>query len=418
MIQSRHAAAESPGVRLDQGSRVAICGAGCAGLSAAVELVARVHGIHISIFDAAMGPAHDKTWCSWSVRPHRFASAVSKSWDRVRVRGGGYDTTIEASRYSYTCIRARDFFDQADRMLKGSCQIEWSSRVQHVNERDDAVELTISDSTGAERTAEFDIVLDGRTVTRAALLGSAGGETSEPRLVQHFGGLEVEVPRGTVDPNIAVLMDFDVDQGSGIHFMYALPLSEESVLVESTLLTPPGYAPVDYASNAFAYIEREFGVSSPTVTYREAGALPMTLSRLGPASSRRVWTIGTRAGIGRASSGYAFDAIQRDSARIVSALAAGEPRPGSPRSRFLSMLDRVLLSWLTTNPSVAPQIFGRLFARCPTESLIRFLADEPTAADLWNAMWAMPKLRTAVHASLHTTAWPRLSVPLVPSGTR
>lgn len=378
-------------------------------MSVAAELVARVPGIQISIFDAAPGPIDTKTWCSWSVTEHRFESAVSSRWNRARVRGGGFDTTIDTGRYPYACIRSRDFFRVANDQIDDRCSITWSSRVLRIEEQADSVDILTINDDGRRQTDRFDLVLDGRSVTRQAVSGDDAHAPLEPRLIQHFGGFELEVPAGTVALDTATLMDFEVDQSSGTHFMYVLPLSERSMLVESTYMTRAGYAPADYERNVLAYVSREFGIESPRILYRESGALPMTLAPLGPASTGRVWTIGTRAGVGRASSGYAFDAIQRDSRRVVDALLAGRRRPGAPRLPVLSLLDRVLLSWLEADDAAAPQIFGRLFAKCPPESLIRFLSDQPTPLDLWNTMWAMPKLQTMMHTSLTPSAWPRIA---------
>ena len=39
------------------------------------------------------------------------------------------------------------------------------------------------------------------------------------------------------DIDTVTLMDFTVDQSKGIHFIYALPLSKNTILVESTMLS-------------------------------------------------------------------------------------------------------------------------------------------------------------------------------------
>ncbi|MEN0019305.1 MAG: hypothetical protein AAF747_00310, partial [Planctomycetota bacterium] len=123
----------------------------------------------------------------------------------------------------------------------------------------------------------------------------------------------------------------------------------------------------------------------------------------------RVWPIGTRAGVSRASSGYAFDAIQRDTKAVVDAFVSGKPRPRVPRSCVLSMLDRVLISWLASDQTAAPRVFGRLFERAPACSLVRFLADMPRPLDYLAVMWAMPKLGVIGHTMTHPASWPRRS---------
>ena len=56
-------------------------------------------------------------------------------------------------------------------------------------------------------------------------------------LKQHFIGWEIETEQDLEDIDTVTLMDFTVDQSKGIHFIYALPLSKNTILVESTMLS-------------------------------------------------------------------------------------------------------------------------------------------------------------------------------------
>ena len=57
-------------------------------------------------------------------------------------------------------------------------------------------------------------------------------------VLQHFRGIEIRTAEAKFDPNIAILMDFRVDQSKGMHFIYLLPYSESEALVESTIFSP------------------------------------------------------------------------------------------------------------------------------------------------------------------------------------
>ena len=52
-----------------------------------------------------------------------------------------------------------------------------------------------------------------------------------------FLGLEIKTKQPVSDPEIAILMDFRVDQSKGMHFVYLLPYSETEALVESTIFS-------------------------------------------------------------------------------------------------------------------------------------------------------------------------------------
>ena len=56
-------------------------------------------------------------------------------------------------------------------------------------------------------------------------------------MLQHFQGIEVKTKQPCFDKDMAILMDFRVDQSKGMHFIYLLPYSTTEALVESTLFS-------------------------------------------------------------------------------------------------------------------------------------------------------------------------------------
>ena len=385
------------------GERVAIAGGGCAGYSLALELVERCPEAVVTIYEPETRAPNQKTWCWWETGSHRYESVLTRRWDRVIVRASPDETFVDVRSYPYVCLRAESFFDFADEVLtENGCSVRRGICVDSIDEHADGVELVLRDEHGDITRDAVSVVFDARPPDRARV-----ADSHEPLLYQHFGGIEIAAPSGTFDPSVATLMDFDVDQGSGAHFMYVLPFSDSRALVESTFMTPSIGTKPEYEANAFEYARARLGVDTAEVVYRESGVLPMTLRSLGPKSTARTWQIGTRAGIGRASSGYAFDAIQRDSRRVVDAILRGRQRPAPPRSTLLTILDRVLISWLSADQTAAPAVFSRLFRHADTNGLIRFLADIPRARDYLSVMFAMPKAPVVAHVATNPTSWPR-----------
>lgn len=92
----------------------------------------------------------------------------------------------------------------------------------------------------------------------------------------------------------------------------------------------------------------------------------------------------------RASSGYAFHAIQRWSERCAASLAAtGTPVPPE-RNHLLDRMDRLFLEVLQQRSCSVPKLFGTLFRKSPTDPLIRFLAGQPRVNDLWPVVRSLP----------------------------
>lgn len=386
---------------------VVILGGGCAGLSMAAALGGA--GVELTVLEPRSRYTQDRTWSFWEHGGHAWSAHARKRWGRLRVRGGGRDTVAECARTPYCCLPSETFYNRKLERLGtlANVSVEMGVGVDSIEERGDRVEVHTRSSSGASGLRSYGFAFDARPPRKPPAPASErrGGTASEPLLLQHFGGREIVFDRAVLDPSCATLMDFDVDQREGLHFVYTLPFAEDRALVESTFITPPGGPTPDYTGHVEAYCDRHFpGVGREAVSC-ETGSLPMTTAALGPPPTARVWPLGTRAGVARASTGYAFDAIQRDTARVARAWTDGLARPAPPRPRVLRPLDRMLLSLLGDRPELGPGVFGRLFAGAPSDAVLRFLNDRPTLRDAFRVAWAMPRSRMMTHVLARPGLW-------------
>ena len=110
--------------------------------------------------------------------------------------------------------------------------------------------------------------------------------------------------------------------------------------------------------------------------------------------SPRVVNIGLRGGLAKASTGYAFQAIQSFSAelaeRIVAARHDAPIEPPPPRPAAAVAMDRVFLSYIDRHPGRAPALFVDLFAKLPPALLCRFLTDRGSPLDSLRVMASTP----------------------------
>jgi len=210
---------------------------------------------------------------------------------------------------------------QVDRAVRsGRCELRWESSVVDVEERTD--DVIVATTSGASRMSKhFNHVFDGRPPSSPMAVGTA------PLLAQHFAGQEVEFDVDVLDPAEATLMDFDVGQDRGLHFVYVLPFTSRRALIESTYMTPAPFETPDYVDNIRQYCMARFGRLPSRVVREERGVLPMCTRSPSGGATRHVWPIGTRGGVARAATGYAFDAIQRDSDRVCAAFLSRAPAP-------------------------------------------------------------------------------------------
>jgi lycopene beta-cyclase len=366
-----------------------IVGAGCAGLSLAAQLQARGCGGRVVLVDARTEYTRDRTWCYWPVARHPFEDAASHRWARWCVRGQGREVVRGWAALPYTQIPADAFYRAALARIQGDPRFDLrlGLRTETLVEREGQVIA----ETGAE-TFEACVAFDSRPTP----------ETPAPaghvRLVQHFVGHLVRAQAPAFSPETATLMDFEVPQGHGIHFLYVLPYDARHALVESTYISGRPLERGQYEEDIDRYLRERYRLRRWEVLFVERGALPM---RSEPAVRRRgrVYRIGAAGGLAKPSTGYAFLAIQRFSQALVARMERAElPQPPSPRAAHSAFLDRVFLSYLERAPERAPGLFVRLFDRVPPATLIRFLSDAGSPADDLRVMAALPALPLAAEA--------------------
>jgi lycopene beta-cyclase len=351
-----------------------IAGGGLSGLSLAAHLaVDGWHDRRVLVIDDPRGPKTD-AWAFWAARPIGTAvldAAVSRSFDRVRIHAAGASATVGLGRYRYRVVRRCDLRRVVLGRL-GACPgfelIE--GHVDAVTDAGDAA-LTIVDGQAVRSAWAFDgVTRDGPAPPAAARLA--------------FTGWEIVTEQPLFDPETPVLMDFRVAPGVGCRFAYTLPQGAGRALVEITEFVPRrATVPTDAErTDALAsYLRDIAGCRAYEVRRRESAVIPLRTHP--PERDRgRVVRIGAAAGLVKASTGYAYQRIQRDSEAIVASLVSHGHPLRRPRSRWRHrQLDAVLLEVLDRDPDQLQVAFGRLFRRHPAERVLAFLDEDTTLGD-------------------------------------
>lgn len=379
---------------------IVIVGAGCAGLSLAVELVERglSDGQRVVLLDARKEYVRDRTWSFWNVIPHRFESAITRRYARWQVQNLERNATHESRDLSYCSIPSDAFYEIARERLgrrKGQVDLVLDAHVSSVDDRGQSVLVT---STAGD--VEADWVFDSRPDTTRRPLAS------DVSLLQHFVGHTVELDRPAFDPSVATLMDFRVTQEHGIHFMYVLPESPTRALLESTFFTAERAAPGVYERAISAYARERLNANVVHVVSREEGVIPMTTASFNAHPSKRVHRIGLAGGFAKPSTGYAFLASQKYAALAANAYAEGKlDREIVVRDKRKAFLDAVFLSYLVRHPENAPSLFVDLFDATPPDVLIRFLSETSSPLDELRGMQALPTAPFAGEALRSRRTW-------------
>jgi lycopene beta-cyclase len=359
-----------------------IVGGGLAGLSLAAHLAELGwRDRSVLVVDDPPTGAAGACWGSWSTGAGLLDGAACRTYRRVRIDAGATSTVLPLGRYRYQLVRRADLARLVADIVAGCPR--FVCRPGRVAELRDGA-------------AEAEVTIDGRRVSARWVFDGRGAspiESPDARLA--FTGWELRSATPVFDPQTPVLFDFRTAQRGGARFVYVLPRSPCDALVELTEFVPRGGDPPTAAERSEAlatYLTDVVGCREFEVTRTEAAVLGL---RVGPRSRGRgrVVAIGARAGLIKASTGYAYQRIQRDSRALAVSLARhGHPfdRPGGRRRHRL--LDAVLLEVLHRDPARLPDAFGRLFAGLGAESMLRFLDEDTTFAEEVRLMSCLPPL--------------------------
>lgn len=364
---------------------VVVVGAGAAGLALAC-LLGEQGELDVVLVEAPPGPARspERTWCSWQAGPTGWEDAVSARWSRAQVHAPtGEGRTYDLAPLDYTMVRSRDYERvAADRLARtGVARVE--ALVTGVS-GDGVVE-------GAGVHGRW--VFDTRPVAPA--------RPGRVALLQHFRGWFVRTAEDRFDPSVAGLMDFRTPQPrGGVAFGYVLPTSPREALVEHTEFSRAVLTDEAYESALVEWTSGTLALGPFEVLAVEQGAIPMTDAPFPRRVGERVFRLGAAGGATRPSTGYTFSAAQRQARAVAAALRDGrDPEPPAAYSRRHLAMDALLLRALDGGLLDGASFFADLFARQPTERVLRFL-DGSTSLREDLAVMASAPAATMLRAAL------------------
>ena len=386
-----------------------IVGGGAAGLSLACHLAHVGWGDAVLIVDDGNHPLEHRSWAWWTTGGGLLDSAASIACDRMGVAGPGWLKDVPLDPYAYRSLTGRELSAATDRIIgdrRGFRRV-----VGTVRGTDDAG-ADAGDAGGCRVTIDLPEPDGVRTVEVNArwVFDSVGVDSSPtpraPEAHLDFLGLHVECLADVFDPGAVTLMDFRTDQSAGLSFMYVLPTSTRSALVERTTFVVAGAElpqAIDPRHEAHVrdYLESQLGACGYRITGREVGTIP--LERRPPARPvGALIPIGARAGMVKASTGYGFERIQRHSAAIAACLARGRsPARAAPVHRWHRALDHALLRVIGDDPSHALEIFAVILSRNPAERTLAFLDEDASLRSqlrLFSTMPLVPFARAHIRA--------------------
>jgi lycopene beta-cyclase len=359
-----------------------ILGGGAAGLSLARRLATQGEIAPRSLVIESRGDyTDDRTWCFWMHPSAQLTHLVRRRWAKVSLASPTDRVLVDCAEFPYALLPSGGFYQESRELLAQSERVRLAMGVSVLDgPRKVDGGWEVETSAGLQRARW---IVD----TRPPAAPSAGAAV----LWQSFLGQEVECAGPVFDSTVAEIMHFTAGEAGQILFHYLLPLSPTRALLEVTAFAPAPAGPDVFRAELTRFIEQRLEGRPYRIRREEHGILPMGLPTPKPLVDTTYVRAGLMAGGARASSGYAFQRIQRWAETCALSLAEGRgPQPHAEDGWIMRHMDALFLQVLRRQPELAPTLFLAMFKHVAPARLARFLSDQATLIDDVAIIAALP----------------------------
>ena len=376
-----------------------IVGAGAAGLmlANAMALDPFFSNQRILILDKDPKEANDRTWCFWEKTPGPLEALISRDWSLIGVSENDQLIPSPILPYKYKMLEGARFYESMKKGLAHSpnCHfvLEEVTDISSVS----AAASTTKETAGLLKNGYTKVSTSNGTYLAPQVFNSIFdykpllAQDRYPVLQQHFVGWFVSTQNPIFNPEMATFMDFTVAQKGNTRFMYVLPTSSTTALVEYTLFSKDRLEKEAYEAAIMTYLALN-NAGDYEINDTEAGSIPMTCFPFEQFNSPHLLHIGTAGGWSKPSTGFTFSNTQKQVPKLIEHLKKGKPLDQFPAKDRFWWYDHILLEVLATDNSRGKAIFEGLFKRRSAPLILKFLSQEThffeelyimSAADKW-----------------------------------
>lgn len=365
-----------------------LVGGGMAGLSLAYYLSTdqRFRGKSILLIEPEEKHANDRTWAFWQRESSVFDSILFQKWSTVRVFSSENTVySLDMEDYTYKLLRGIDFYQFVQKELTQNPYFQLlKDKSTKIEDKGDVVEVTTNENGIFTGTYVFD-----------SSFPLVANYPYRHYLKQHFKGYVVEMERPVFDTKEPEMMNFAVEQLDGeCTFIYILPFTETTALVELTLFSPDLLTKERYIQVLEDYLATRFSGVMYQIKEEEWGVIPMSDVPADEQVTPRTFRIGTSGGYTHPATGYTFAFTQKRLQRLVEFIAQANGKPVVLPHTFAqqkhTFYAAVLLNVLDKKRYPAPDVFIRLFQKNKPSLVFKFLAAETTFWEEIKVMWSTP----------------------------
>lgn len=326
----------------------------------------------ILIVDPNKDSINNKNFCFWTEEngevKRKLQPFIEHTWSKIQLNNGK-EELLDPTSYNH---------------IPNSIVIEKANAI--IKKHSAQIIIETVTVTGTDRIGNFAeignekkygaYIFDSRT---PVLQKNNGNQTT---LFQSFLGWVVEFPTEILDVESFRMMDFNIEQNNYTQFVYVLPFSKNSALIEVTRFGKEIITTNEAETILEDYIKNQFGHYEKTGT--EKGCIPMSNASLENAESKNIINLGARNYCLKPSTGYAFKNMFNQANEIAECIQAGQKTIPTNRThkeatkgRF-AFYDALLLIILHLWPNYGRVIFTQLFSKVETKLILKFLDEKTT----------------------------------------
>lgn len=323
----------------------------------------------ILLLDKAPKNSNDRTWCFWEKGNGKFEEIIHKRWNSIHFQGEDVAKRTKIDPYSYKMIRGIDFYDHYLKKVKATSNITFvQDTVVGISETEDLVAVKAVNNTYTGKYI-FNSLFDYKMATQ---------QTKYPVLQQHFIGWVIKVNKPIFNTEEVTYMDFSIPQKGKTRFMYVLPYSNDTALIEYTLFSEKLLPTPEYEEAIEDYILQRFQCQEYEIIEREFGSIPMTAYDFREHHTNRIRYIGTAGGWAKPSTGYTFMSTANKVPKLIAFIKEGKPLKKLKLKGKFWFYDMLFLGVLHNDNANGHVIFESIFKALPPQKVFKFL-DEKTS---------------------------------------
>ena len=362
-----------------------IAGSGCAGLSLLYRMLLEpsLNTKKILVVDKIKKLKDDRTWCFWEKEAGLFQSIVHHQWSLLDFKSKFYTETLNIFPYTYKMITGLDFYRHVYALAE---------QFPNVTFRYENIETMGVVNRTPEIKTKNGVFRGSYMFNSTKLFYPKKVGKKDNSLLMQFKGWTIKTDENCFENRTGTLMDFNVDQHTGIAFMYMLPTSKQEALIEYTLINGKPLKPEAYTAALKEYIHNNLKIDNFQILQQESGIIPMTKAKFPIHHQKRIIHIGTAGGCVKASSGYAFQFIQTQTAKIVEKLRQNQ----SPivkctfSDKKFHCYDKTFLEVIISGKMRGDELMASIFKRNEAAKVLSFLSNESKIKDDYSLMTSLP----------------------------